>query len=338
MNQTKLSLILFLGFLLNSCSTNKNKIFWVSGIKTECSGGAGKMQCLNVHKGKNLDNAAWGNFYAQIEGFEFEEGVMKKLEIREEKIKNPPADGSSIKYIMVKELEKKADYRVKINGDWMLNRINDAPIDKSVKIPSMAINLSQMQVGGNGGCNNYTGKITNLTSNTIKFGNLANTNRACINRNIESDYFNALNAVNTFQIDGDNLVFYNEKGNKVLSYLKAIKTEPSKQIHDIWTAVRINGNPINRMTPTPRMEINLTNMKVGGSDGCNEFSGDIKEVTDTQITFGTIASTKKMCREMETAESFNKAMNQVASYRLQERNLILMDADNKEVLAFLKGD
>ena len=87
MNLTKFSLTLLIGLLLNACSNSKNKIFWVSGMKTECSGGAGKMQCLIVHKGKNLDEAIWENFYSPIEGFEFEEGFMKKLEIREERRK-----------------------------------------------------------------------------------------------------------------------------------------------------------------------------------------------------------------------------------------------------------
>lgn len=338
MNLTKFSLTLLIGLLLNACSTSKNKIFWVSGIKTECSGGAGKMLCLKVHKGKNLDNASWENFYSPIEGFEFEEGFMKKLEIREEKIANPPADGSSIRYTMVKELEKQADYRAKINGEWLLNRMNDKPIDNSVKIPNMLINLSQMQVSGNGGCNNYNGQIKDLTYNTIKFGNIVNTKRACLNKNIESDYYIALNAVNTYQIIGNNLIFYNEKGEKVLTYFREIKKEPNKNINDIWTAVRIYGNPINRMTPSPRMEINLTTMKIFGSDGCNEYTGTLKEVTDTQITFGALASTKKMCGRMETAELFHKAMSQVAAYRLEELKLILLDANSKEVLAFLKGD
>lgn len=222
MNPIKLILILFFGFLLNSCSTNTNKIFWVSGIKTECSTGVEKTQCLNVYKGENLDNATWENFYAQIEGFEFEEGVMKKLEIKEEKIENPTADGSSIKYTMIKELEKKTDYLAKINGDWTLHKINDTPVDKSIKAPNMLIKLSQKQISGIGGCNNYTGKITYLTSNKIKFGNIANTNRACVFKNIEPTYFKALNDANTFQIKGNNLIFYNKKGYRILSYLKGI--------------------------------------------------------------------------------------------------------------------
>ncbi len=330
--------ILFLGILLNSCSINNNKIFWVSGIKTECSYGLAKMQCLNVHKGATLDKENWEIFYDEIEGFEFEEGFMKKLEVREEKIDNPPAGGHSVKFIMVRELDKKVDYRAKVAGDWTLNKINNLTIDKSVKHANITINLNQMQIKGVGECNDYTGQITELTSNTIRFGKIVCASKISDFEDIDQDYFALLNAVSTFQIKNDVLIFYNKKGDKILSYVKGIKKEPNRRIHDIWVAIRINKNPIEEMSPRPRMEINLTTMKVMGNDGCNEYVGGIKEVTDTQICFGTMASTKKMCRKMDVVNAFNTAMHQVASYRLEGLNLIFLDAENKEVLAFLKVD
>jgi len=44
--------------------------------------------------------------YSGIEGFTYEEGNEYVLEIKEEKIDNPPADGSSVKCILVKEISK----------------------------------------------------------------------------------------------------------------------------------------------------------------------------------------------------------------------------------------
>ncbi len=75
-----------------------------------------------------------------------------------------------------------------------------------------------------------------------------------------------------------------------------------------------------------------------GNDGCNEYSGAIKEFSNSHIKYEAIVKTKKMCRDMETAKSFNDAMTQVASYKLEGLNLILMDTNNKEVLALLKVD
>jgi len=338
MNQAKFISIFILGLLLQSCSTLKNETFWVSGTKSDCSAGAGKLKCLNVHKGKNLEDAKWENFYAPIEGFQFEEGYLKKIKVKAEKIDNPPADGSSIKYRLVKELEKKVDYRVKVGGKWILSEINDQAIDSSIALPEMEIMLSQMKISGTGGCNNYTGEIAKLTSSTISFGNIANTNRACFNKNIEKDYFTALNATNTFKIKEDKLIFYDKDGNIKLSFMMKKAGEANQRIHDIWTAVRIGGKPINRMSPIPRMEINLTDMKVMCNDGCNDYTGTVKEVSDKQITFGNIVVTKKMCRKMDVPDSFNQAILNVSAYKLDNLNLILMDKNGKEILAFLKGD
>lgn len=330
-------------FALQSCSTTKNNqsnnIYWISGTKTDCVGGAGKRQCLNVYKGEDLNNANWEHFYASIEGFDFEEGYMKKIEVKEEKLdaKNVPADASSIKYTLVKELEKQPDYRSLVSGNWSLTQLNDAPINKMVVVPTMEIDLNQMRVSGNSGCNNYSGQIKRLSPNTINWGNIVSTKKACITKNIEQEFNQAMSSVNTYQIKGDKLIFYDQSSKKMLSFMKKSPSSSANQeLSNQWFTTRINGDPINRMNPIPRMEINLSEMMVTGNDGCNNYRGDINTLTDTQLVFGNIAGTKKMCRIMDAADSFNQAINKVASYKLEDSSLIFMDSEGNEILAFLK--
>ena len=345
MNKLALALITTL-FALSSCTVTKdissdipNQIWWVSGFKTECDAGAAKMNCLNIHKNEDINNPTWENHYSNIEGFEFEAGFLKKIEVKMEKIdpKDVPADASSIKYTLVKEIEKSVDYRMNINGEWTLSRFKDKPINSSIPIPTMKINLNQMQVNGSGGCNKYFGAIEKLTTNTIQFGAIAGTRMACFNNDIERDYLKALNTVNTYQIKGSNLIFYNATGNKVLSYTKEEDKVADQRIHDIWATIRINGNTIEK-TIVPRLEINLTKNRVFGNDGCNEYFGSITAVSASKIKFGALAGTKKLCRDMAITNSFNTAMRNVASYKLKGMNLILMDEKGKEILAFLKID
>lgn len=213
--------------LLQSCATTKNTMndtttFWVSGYKTEAAAGAGKMQVLNIHRGENLDNPQWEYFYANIDGFQFEEGYLQKIEVKEEKLDKSqvPADASSIRYTLLKVLDKQKDLRTELNGSWTLAQLNDHPLNRMVAVPTMTIDLSQKQISGNGGCNNFTGKIQNLTASNIDLGPVASTKKACLNKNVESEFNQALNRVNTFQIQGNNLTFYDEKGDEILSFLK----------------------------------------------------------------------------------------------------------------------
>ncbi len=71
MQYIKHGLLLVAAIVGQSCVTSSNT-FWVSGIKTPCSMGMVQTQCLNVHRAEDLHQPEWENFYAPIEGFEFE--------------------------------------------------------------------------------------------------------------------------------------------------------------------------------------------------------------------------------------------------------------------------
>lgn len=63
----------------------------------------GPWKCLLVKTDGDTD---WTLFYDGIEGFAYEEGFDYQLLVRREKIDNPPADGSSIRYTLVEVVEK----------------------------------------------------------------------------------------------------------------------------------------------------------------------------------------------------------------------------------------
>lgn len=322
-------------------SASDTQIYWVSGTKAECDAGAGKMQCLQVHKGADLENADWEYFYTGIEGFNFEEGYLKKIEVKEEKIDpaQMPADASSVKYTMVKELEKKQDYRSLIGGDWILQRLNDKPVAGAPTVPTLQIDLKGKRVSGNNGCNNYSSGIEKLTPNSIELGVVAATKKACKGDNLEARYSKAFNNIDTYQIKGENLIFYGNGGNKLLSFRKEKEGMTANQrLHDIWVVTAIDGKNFDRSQPAARVEINLTEMRVMGNDGCNEYQGKIEKATENALVFGNLAGTKKMCPSMEMSQRFNEAMKKVAGYRVNGLKLMLLNAVGEEVLALRKVD
>lgn len=338
MQSIKIIIIIFSAFHLISC-TSQRQILWVSGVKSECSAGAGKMNCLNVARSENLNEANWENFYSNIDGFNFEEGYLKKIEVRVEDLEDVPADASSKKYILIKEIEKIEDTRRLLSGEWILADMNNNPINRSIVLPSLSIDLFTKQISGSGGCNNYFGKINDLGITNIAFGAIASTKKACINQNdIEDEYLAVLGTATQFKVKNEQLSFYNDEDEKILTFLKKEKQEVNERLHDIWITKRISGNPINRMTAIPTIEFNLTEMRIFGNDSCNEFSGELLEVTEKEIIFGEIAATAKMCNKMEVADRFHQALSEVVTYQLNELNLTLLNENGEEVLSFLKGD
>lgn len=97
---------LTLVILFSACDKNElNPSFitmQVADHQQDCTG-VGPQKCLLV---KINGEANWTYFYTGIEGFTYESGYEYTLSVKREKIKNPPQDGSSIRYTLVKIIEK----------------------------------------------------------------------------------------------------------------------------------------------------------------------------------------------------------------------------------------
>ena len=83
-------------------SAGRERIVLVSGERKPCTG-AGAMLCLQV---RTEPGAPWQHYYGDIEGFSWQEGVDYVLRIREYTVANPPADGSSRRWVLEEILER----------------------------------------------------------------------------------------------------------------------------------------------------------------------------------------------------------------------------------------
>lgn len=172
------------------------------------------MKVLKVHCGENLENSKWENFYAPIIGFEFKEGVLHKISVKETKLaaNEIPADASSIKYDLVKVLETKTDPLKNLNGNCICTEIKGIEIKETFRKPNLNINLSQMRISGNGGCNSFSGQILNLDFSKIKFGPVAMTKKMCFEPNVENEFGMILNQIETYNVANSELNFYDANG------------------------------------------------------------------------------------------------------------------------------
>lgn len=94
----------FIILMLNFTSCNKStEKFTIASERGECIG-VTQMDCYLIKK-EGSNN--WELFYDNIEGFDYVPGYEYLIEVKTEKIENPVADQSSIKYTLVKEVSKK---------------------------------------------------------------------------------------------------------------------------------------------------------------------------------------------------------------------------------------
>ena len=93
---------IFLSFFQSCTTPDEGELFWVEGTGETCDAGAAKMKCLLINRSTDPEKGQWEYFYNSIEGFEFKQGVRQFIRVRIDTIENPPADGSSLKYTLLK--------------------------------------------------------------------------------------------------------------------------------------------------------------------------------------------------------------------------------------------
>ena len=82
-------------------SSEVNKMF-VGPLLVDCEG-EGPQKCMLVKENPEDDYTL---FYDQIEGFNYEAGFEYELEVEVEQVADPPAGGSSLKWSLIRILNK----------------------------------------------------------------------------------------------------------------------------------------------------------------------------------------------------------------------------------------
>ena len=164
----------------------KNQTIYVKESKEPCTGVA-PMECLQI---KGIKDSTWSNLYTNINGFTYTPGYRYKLLVRVTTIKNPPADGSSVKYTLRKVLEKKKIaatpenerlWKFIASKRWNVIKMGDSTLTQSgiwVEFDPAA-----RRFHGKGGCNSISGGYT-TTGDNIAFAMPISTRMACMDGDV----------------------------------------------------------------------------------------------------------------------------------------------------------
>lgn len=223
-----------------------------------------------------------------------------------------------------------------LSGRWTLTLLRGAALPEEASVPTLEIDLGNKSVSGFGGCNRYTAYIAKHDDTTLELGGIGATRMACLEDQVEAPYFEALGAVAQYRLEPNRLKLLDADGIILLEYVGA-EPAPDARLNDIWAVTHIEGEEI-KLKELPYFEINTDEMLVGGNNGCNQFTGPLKRATDKVLEFGDLAMTMQMCADMKVPHAINRAMAAVRSYKLDELNLKLYDAEGKLLLTLRKSD
>lgn len=216
--KSRVLVVISIVFLFFSCSDGPKKVLWlIASKKVDCSGVA-KQECLQI---KEDGKKEWSLFYDQIEGFDYTEGFYYKIKVEVTQVEHPPADGSSLKYKLLKILEKS---KIPLNlddGSWLVTRIKDT--DSFSRNPFLKIDLSKNEINGNTSCNRFSAEIA-VVNSKITISGLSSTEMRCRDYDTEVVFLEALKNVNTYALNQEKLQLF-DKNDQLLIECKYLKSE-----------------------------------------------------------------------------------------------------------------
>ncbi len=205
------TLVISLLMLIAAKSCDDTKHIYVADHLVDCEGVA-PQKCMLV-KDKIVDD--WTTFYDQIEGFDYEEGYEYLLNVKIKTIKNPPADGSSLKYTLVEVFEKKKTEKpITLNNKWKvisMKGVEDLQIN-----PTIQFDENEKRISGNAGCNSYFGNY-DPESVKLDFSKMGMTRKMCPDMTVENAFLNNMRVVSYYKIENKKLSFYNANDEAIIT-------------------------------------------------------------------------------------------------------------------------
>lgn len=211
--------LFLVGLSFSTLSNAQSKTFYINSLAKGCTGVA-PMTCLQY---KNEPSEDWKLLYQPIEGFTFEEGNLYTLKVKTKKVKNPPADGSSVRYILKKVVSKQRNENMEtemagsVEGKWVIAEImmDGKLANVSGKAWEMEFRTNENAVGI-GICNRMGGGYT-LDGSKIKFGPMRSTKMMCEDIRYEDAFGKAVMEVDNYRFERNKMFL--KKGNETLIVL-----------------------------------------------------------------------------------------------------------------------
>jgi len=346
------------------------KTLYVAHHLADCVG-VGPMECMLV---RDTPDGEWQLLYSQIEGFDYEPGYDYELRIRTEDIPDPPADASSIRYIL-EEVVSKTPMSDEagagaglVAGEWRLATFSDevlsaAGFDPAPTLEMLAARgrgvtiafLDDGKVGGYSGCNRYTGGYTIEGGHSLSFGPLAGTRKMCPPplMELETLALKTLEAVEGVYLrDGSTLELYGADETLLATFEPAGGVSgphvASWQLDEITPAALAEASDevleaLESLSAdeTTTLTLNLgADSQASGFSGCNRYTGGYKSDGRSVLEFGNVAVTMRACvgPGMAIESAYLKALGSVERMQIVGSTLELLGADGTPLLKYSMTD
>jgi len=196
------------------------------------------------------------------------------------------------------------------------------------------------RVQGTNGCNRYSAPVVIQGTNVEISSKAATTNMACPAEimKLADAFMTALVSARSYRVSSQRLELLGADG----TVLATFSAQSQSLAGTSWRVTGINngkGGVVSLVAGTSATMNFATGGKVAGSGGCNKYTSTYTQ-DGGKLTFASTAATHRMCFAsgvMEQENAFLKALEAVATARMEGNQLELRTADGALALSLVKS-
>lgn len=219
-----------------------------------------------------------------------------------------------------------------INGEWTVYSVRDNIVTGEER-PYMTFDLQAGRFYGSNGCNIINGDLVTDDKNDLRLENMIATMRMCQDAPFEYLINLAVSDVRSFSARQEGPVTFLDLKGADGRIVLVLRRHNMDFLNGAWKVESLNGKPLTG-TDDATMTINIPDLKIHGTTGCNIFNGSLFIDPDKidSMQFMDIATTRMMCPPDSRETEFLLGLESVETAKALGNGFIGMyDTQGKEV-------
>ncbi len=225
-----------------------------------------------------------------------------------------------------------------IGGDWTVYSVRGNLVTGEER-PYVTFDLPAKRFYGSNGCNIVNGDIKADAKGELLLENIISTMRMCQDAPFEYLINLALSDVKSYAARQEGPVtFLDLKGTDGVTVM-VLRRHNMDFLNGAWKIILLNGTPLDKEEKEATMTINIPDLKIHGTTGCNIFNGTLFIDPDKidSMQFLNIATTRMGCPPASRETEFLLGLESVETARSLGNDTIGMyDPEGKEIFQMTK--
>ncbi len=225
-----------------------------------------------------------------------------------------------------------------INGEWTIYSVRNNVLTDEER-PYITFDLKQKRFYGNNGCNYINGDIIVGGNAELRLDNFIATMKTCQDVPYEYLINLAVSDVRSYAVRQDGSITFLDLKDGAGKTILVLRRHNMDYLNGAWKIVKLNGKEMTGENADASIAIDITNLGVHGTSGCNRFNGKLFIDPDKRrsLQFADIATTRMMCGPDSRETELLLALESVESaHRIGPDTIVMTSPDGSDLLELVK--